>query len=71
MACFSAEAGEDLENGKVRFAYAVMSDTLPACYPQCWMLGNLFQERLDERGFADAGFARDENDLAFATKRFF
>jgi hypothetical protein len=48
-----------------------MSDTLPARYPQGWMLGNPFQERLDERGLPNAGFARDENDLAFATKRFF
>src|SRR5262249_3420494 len=60
-----AEAGHRLEHRHVRFARAVGLDALPAPDPQI-VAGALGEERLDQRGLADARLPGDEDDLARA-----
>ena len=59
----TTEAPQRFQYGEIRFARAILVDTLPVPDPHCPLRGYLGHEGLHQGGFAHPGFARDEHHL--------
>jgi hypothetical protein len=60
---------ESLKEGQIRFSYTVLLNTLPAAKPYRFHGDYLGYEGVYQRGFANARFAHDKDDLALALLR--
>jgi hypothetical protein len=65
---FPAEPPDRFKNWQVSLPGSVVFKTLPSTYPNASIRGDAPSERVNQSSLADAGFSRDEYDLAFSCK---
>jgi hypothetical protein len=65
----ATELSQGVEDRQVRFAGAVVLDTLPPRQPQIWIVYHLRHKGIHDRGLAQPGLACDKPDLPYAAPR--
>src|SRR6185295_19728386 len=61
-----AQPDDGFEHRQIGFARAVLLEALPSAHPHTAIGTDPAHECIHERGLADAGFSRDEDDLALS-----